>query len=533
MRRALLWAFLAGTIVPFRARAQTPSPAVLHAAGAVDTPRAGVGPAPRQPSPFLASDHWAAIAARRLHAVGLVPLTYEPGALRAPRLVEVAAAFAWATEHGPDDATRQLAARYLELLQQELGTNRFTAPVEADDAPVAARAFVSGAGVVGGEIVDGLAGTGSCYAPGADWTGAVRLEDRATPLGGVRAIGALGRRIGFGVDAEAHTDGVDVDAAYVVLDAGFVGFWAGRRQLSFGPGWGGTIALGDDHSFTGAGMYFAEGARLPWLLRYLGPVRFEAFLSRVENGDSAAWSARDPFFGAARLSSNLHPRFSIGATRAVMFGGDNAPPASLGRVWRMIIGDPSTSEGGAWSNEVFAWDIRWRPPIGRLPLLLYTELGFDDASGAFYRAPAVVAGLDLAMIPGAPALGAGVEHVYFSRGSFKNPIWYRNYALRGGWSNERRPLGHPIGGHGRGWLAHASIDALDARLRLRATGFRYVRGIENLFAPERRGTALGWTLDAAFRATPRLELAAEGRVEDGAAWQEVGIALRGVYRPDR
>ena len=496
------------------------APAAALQSGAAQTPRATLDtigmPPLRQPSPFLGSDHWAAIAARRLHAVGLVPQTYEPSATRTPRLVEVAGAFTFAARNAEDEETRTLAGRYLQLLHDEFGSTAFT---DADAAfDWTGGTFAHGALGAGYARHTGRVAPGIGYDTLDVWSGARPLDDRRGAFGNVRAYGAANSRIGFGIDVEAGSDDVAVKSAHVVVDAGFVGFWAGRRQIAFGPGYSGTISLGDGNHFTGAGMYFAEGARLPGVLRYLGPIRFEAFLSRVQNGDSIGVS--DPYFGAARLSSNLHPRFSLGATRSAMFGGRGAPPISAQRVFRMLIGDPSPERGGAWSNEVFAWDARWRPPLGSLPLLLYYELGQDDASGALYRAPAVVAGFDIAMLPGLPQLGFGVERIYFSAASFKNTIWYRNYALRGSWAHDDRPVGHPIGGHGKGWYAHASLDLLDARLRLLSSASVYDRGSENLLAPERMGRAYGGTIDAHWRLSPALELRVGAGVEDGDGWRE-------------
>ncbi|MGH7445747.1 MAG: capsule assembly Wzi family protein [Longimicrobiales bacterium] len=503
-----------------------------HAQVVQDVPRAVLDtaglPSLRQPSPFLPGSHWAVAAVRRLHAVGLVPQTLEPSAARTPRVVEVAGAFAFAMRHAEDEATRILAGRWLELLQREIGINTFTDATAS--AEYTGHPFMNGTAMAGAMQLDGRAGTGTGYDenPPAPWTGSILLQDEVHPLIGVSAHGALGSRVGFHVDVAAvGTESIAVPSAHAVVDAGFVGFWAGRRQIAFGPGWSGTIALGDGHEFTGAGMYFAEGARLPWILRYLGPIRFEGFVSRVDNGDGVG--VTDPVFGAARLSSNLHPRFSLGATRATMFGGENALPFTWTRFRQMLLGDPSTEDGGAWSNEVFAWDLRWRPPIGRLPLLLYAELGFDDASGAYHRTPGVIAGIDIGMVPGLPQLGVGVERIYFSAASFKNGIWYRNYALNGGWTNDRRPLGHPIGGHGKGWYAHASLDLLDARLRLQSAAFRYDRGSENLYAPERVGRAYGGSLDAAWRVAPRLEMTVGATLEDGADWQESMAELRLRY----
>src|SRR5690606_4620166 len=127
------------------------------------------------------------------------------------------------------------------------------------------------------------------------------------------------------------------------------------------------------------------------------------------------------------------------------------------------------------------------------------------------------------------ALGVSAEFVHFGGASTKNTIWYRNYSLRGGWTHERRALGHPLGGHGSGVYGRASLDLADARLRLQAATWLFDRGAENLYAPEREGLAAGTGLSARWRAMPRLEMSAGATHEDGAGWQETTARLQLDY----
>jgi len=482
----------------------------------------------RRPSPYLSHAHWAARALARLNAAGLGPPGYDAGR-RTPRLTEVAVAFEHAATNAADPALQQRAAWWLRLLQDEFGLNPLTQPAADTDLENARFDALSVAATA--SHAEGRIGTGIGYdeAP-IEWSGTVPLDDETWAGAGIRAHGALARFIGFDAEVETRSDDIAVTSAYGVVGAGLLMIWGGRRTLGFGAPVSGAIAIADGHSFDGGGIHLAAPIALPWIFRYLGPFDAEAFLTRAQNGDGVG--VTDPWLGAMRISIAPHRRLSMGATRAIMFGGDNAAAVTASRVWQTLLGDPSVNGTGEWSNEVFGWNVTWRPPLGSVPLEVFFEHGFDDASGAYWRAPAIIAGAYMPFVPGLPALGLGAEYIYFSDASVKNPIWYRNYSLSGGWTHERRPLGHPIAGHGQGAYGHASLDLLAARLRLRAATWLFDRGDENLFAPERAGLAAGTQVDAAWRVMDRLEMSAGAAHEDGAGWQETTARLQFRYTFD-
>ena len=477
------------------------------------------------PSPYLPQAHWATTALRRLDAAGLGLPGYDVGR-RAPRLGAVAAVFDHAARNADDPELRERAAAWLQLLQDEFGATPLTKPTSSSEwtgAPFVALSVGAAA-----SHAEGRVGTGIGYdEPPIEWSGTVPFDDETWAGAGFRTHGALARFIGFAGAVETRGEDVVVESAYGVVAAGPVVLWGGRRSLGLGAPESGAITLGDGHRFDGGGIHLSRPVMLPWIFRYLGPFDAEALLTQAKNGDGVG--VTDPWLGAMRISIAPHSRLSMGATRAVMFGGENAAPITASRVWQMILGDPSVEGSGTWSNEVFGWNVNWRPPLGSLPLAVFFEHGFDDASGAYWRAPAIITGVRLPFVPGLPALGLGAEYVYFSEASEKNPIWYRNYALTGGWTHERRALGHPIGGHGQGGYMHATLDLADSRLRLDAASWLYDRGRENLYAPAREGRAFGTRLNIGWRITDALEMSAGAAHEDGAGWQETSARLQLRY----
>jgi hypothetical protein len=367
-----------------------------------------------------------------------------------------------------------------------------------------------------------LAGTG--YSNVDDWTGPA--ADREVE--GVRAdaLLAVGLRpwLAGGATPAARASVATLEEANVVVQLGVLGVWGGRRAAGYGAAAGGAIVLSGDRALNGGGVFLTEPVLLPWILRALGPVRAETFLSRLENGDVI----RSPWFWAARISFEPAARLRIGVTRGAMFGGTGGSRVTLDNLWLLLRG-AHAGQNGNFANQVFAVDARYRLPVG-VPLVATLEWGMDDLSGAWVQTPGLIGGLELAGVPGAPGLSLGVERASFADANVGNPMWYRNWAMRGGWTHERRLLGHPLAGHGTEWLAYSRLDAAGARLRMHAETRLRDRGDENLYAPDRTGRSVLVEGGVAWRATRRVDVSARAGIEDGArdwraSWLNAGARV--------
>ncbi|HLS03033.1 MAG TPA: capsule assembly Wzi family protein, partial [Beutenbergiaceae bacterium] len=318
----------------------------------------------------------------------------------------------------------------------------------------------------------------------------------------------------------------EFDEAHLVIGVGKWSFWGGRRALGFHQGVGGGIVLTSNQVFDGGGVYLADPIALPWLLEYLGPVRFDLFLTRIENGDRIT----DPWFGIARGMIEPHSRLELGFNRANIFGGKGNSPTTPRSVLQMILG-MHAGEEGEYNNEVFSIDLRYRPPLGSVPLSFYLEWGMDDSAGGWWYVPARVVGVELAAVPGVPEVALGIERTSFAEGCCGNTIWYRNWSLRGGWADGGRPLGHSLGGHGTEWLVHGQSDIFSARVRMRFQIFTRNRGYENLFAPEREGRSTGGRISLDGSVGHLFGISLQGMIEEGNdGWREsalrVGVQVR-------
>jgi protein-tyrosine phosphatase len=472
---------------------------------------AGGRPVAAQAGPvFLGPGHWSYDAIRRLTAAGVAPASSDHAlapvtrwhALRVFTAAEAAAA--------DRPVLSRRAAGYRRLLLAEGDTSGLLAGSRLSAGWVAARG-------------EALGGDG--YYIFEDWEGARPLPAVSAPLVAWSGWGHLHPRVAWNLDAGQVAGRLTIRTATVAAAAGPVDLWAGRRAMRYGIGRGGGTVLGGalleppdlahrtTYTFQGIGGQVREPFHFPAFLRFLGPARIEASLGRIaRNG-----LVDGPWVAFGRLTgSPFTDRIVLGINRGAIFGGaDN--PVTPGRLVGLLIGVHG-GHVGEFENQVFSTILGFRPPLGpHLPLALYVEWGMDDTADAVRDVPAVVAGVDLAAVPGLPALSLGVERTSFAQSCCGNPIWYRSVFFRGSWADGGRLFAHPLGGHGREWLAHAAL-ALPAHGAVaRADLFRRERYHENLFAFERMGGSTGVAASVQLWRGPHT-VRIDGTVERGDGW---------------
>jgi hypothetical protein len=408
----------------------------------------GSGAAAQQAPVFVESGHWTREALRRLAAAGVAPPASDPAYAPVTRR-HARAVFRFVQDSAAGGPLADMAGEFERLLA-----------AEADTAgPLAALRFSAGWAAARDEV---LGGDG--YYVGEDWEGAVRIADTSEPSAAVAAHGYLGDRIAW--DVEGGRLGGRWRLATAVLSTGFGPFdgWAGRRPLDYSLGRGGSTVLGGGLSdvpelafrsryiFDGAGLHVREPFRIP-LLGFLGPTRIEVAGGRLpRNGH-----VERPYVVFGRLvGSPFSPRLTLGINRGAIFGGEGNP-VTAGRLLGLLAGIHG-GDYGEFENQVISVLLRYRPPLGAVPVQAYVEWGMDDTSGAVKNMPAVIAGAEVVSPAGAEPLLLGFEYTRFPASCCGNPIWYRSVFFRGSWADEGRLFAHPLGGHGREVLAHARYD---------------------------------------------------------------------------
>lgn len=467
-------------------------------------------------SAFLALEHWAVDAVRRLGALGLVAPGGADAASRSLTRSGALALFESAVlraERESRPAAAALAAAYRARLIEEFGE----LGRESDGPGSGARLGTAWVEAGYGQEEGGLR-VGRGYAPSDDdWVAPTALEAAGDGWIGAAADVALGRRLVLVGSGEFGPE-TRWGEAYALVAWRPVRVWVGRRGYVYGAGRGGGLVLSGRAPYDGGGLFLADPITLPWVLRHLGPVRGEVALARLEeNGDFV-----HPWLWSLRGTIAPHARLTIGLTRSVMLGGQGNTSFSLKNLAYVMIGKHA-GEGGEFDNQIVSVDVRYRPPVP-VPVVVYLEWGMEDSAGAWKDVPGWVVGAEFGALPGLPAVSAGLERTSFARSCCGNPAWYRNWAFRGGWADAGRPLGHPLGGHGTEWLAHVAVDLLDARLGVEGRVFLRERREENLFIPDRLGESRGGEFRARLRASPRFDVEVAGRVDSGDGWRESGLS---------
>lgn len=465
--------------------------------------------------PYVSADHWSRHALQRLAGLGLIDA--QAGLDAWPlRRDEVRALLERAAAPEPEPAREGVAA----------------APAVARDALAAFEAEQPRPGVApaaaSARLRTGWAGERGALRGGTSVRGAGGAWEYPGPVAVAAERGALG---GASLDAAAGTFGVAASAsfagsasleeAYGTVRLGALDMWAGRRSLGFGATRGGSAVLGPPHRADALGVRTAQAVRLP----LLGSVRGALFVSRL----ARSGAVERPWFTAATLRFAPSRDVTIGLHRATLFGGaDNPEPLSPRNLAWMLFGlTGQFGKDSGFENQVASVDAWARLDVG-VPLVVYGEVGADDVGFTFWKTASLVAGAELPSLPFARALSVGIEHAHFPPSCCGHPPWYRHGDLGEGWTDEGRPLGHPLGGAGSEWTLDAGVLArtvqAEGRLSLRR------RGDENLFAPARAGRSLGGSLELTIPVAAGVRLRGSGAGEAGDGWSAWSIRVGADWR---
>lgn len=468
--------------------------------------------APDFASPFLPAHHWAVEAARRLSTLGLTDRRFAWGDGSISRR-EVGYALESAVVNATriDPALEPIARGYWLRFTQEFpmtaaALQQRVLPLSERDEGWAALGYASETGrMLPVRSIDNTRENVEGPTPLPNSSDADFTSDLAVPLGSHLAASL----------APEHREGDwSLGDSYVLASWKALGVWAGRRSVAYGPGAGGGIVFNGTTSFPGGGITLMQPIRLPWIFRYIGPIRFETFLSQI---DSSA-SVKHPWLIASHASISPIPRVLIGVTQAFMFSGSGLPPFTWKNFKEMYHSHGITAAGSEFENGIASAELRFRAPIPVVPTELYVEWGSEDNHSAWALFPATVVGVRSPAIPGVPALSLGVEHAFFHRPCTDcnyYATWYRHYLFKDGWTVDRQLIGHPLGGEGNEWLLYGSWDDPARPVRLNARTFLRNRGPFNLYSPTREGQSVGGQVDVTYRATPKLDVMLDGTLEVG------------------
>src|SRR6185437_15671760 len=159
----------------------------------------------------------------------------------------------------------------------------------------------------------------------------------------------------------------------------------GRQSLWWGPGEGGAMIFSDNaEPLTMLRLTRTMPMELPWVLHYLGPIRYDAFFGRLTGHQFPP----SPFMHGEKFSFKPTPNLEFGFSRTAVFAGEGITPLTFSTLFHSYFSATSSTGAGPTANlrnspgaRHGGFDFSYRLPFLRNWLTLYTDsLVHDDVS---------------------------------------------------------------------------------------------------------------------------------------------------------
>jgi len=196
--------------------------------------------------------------------------------------------------------------------------------------------------------------------------------------------------------------------------------------------------------------------KLPWILKYLGPVRYDFFLGQLAEHQTPP----APFIHGEKFSFKPTENLEFGFARTAVFAGEGITPLTFRTFWNSFTSTTSStnpgfdlrSSAGVRHSE---FDFTYRIPKLRNWLTLYTDsLVHDDLSPIDApRRAAITPGFYLTHFPKIPKLDLHVEAGYTDipvQNSNGGKFLYWEFIYRDVYINGKQLMGTWMGREGKG-----------------------------------------------------------------------------------
>lgn len=238
---------------------------------------------------------------------------------------------------------------------------------------------------------------------------------------------------------------VELKRGYGVLSFLGLDLTAGKDSQWWGPGYNGALLLSNNpEPLTFARLENPKPVILPWIFKYLGPLRFTLFASYLD----AERDVSNPILWGARLEFKPLPYIQIGIERASMLGGEGRLE-DLEIWWNSITGrneathrpeDAPTEPG----DGKIGFDVKITAPFKLQPFQLYAEVAGEDEAGLLPTKRAYLAGIYLPRILSIERIGFRAEYAENHVDEYPN-VWYTHHIYTSGYTYKKRIIGHHMG----------------------------------------------------------------------------------------
>lgn len=264
--------------------------------------------------------------------------------------------------------------------------------------------------------------------------------------------------------------------AYVAMNLSNWQLSFGRRSLWWGPSEGGTMLFTNNagplnRMFT---IDRVSPFRLPWVFRYLGNLRLQAFIGQLSGqeflttkftGPTAGPTVGQygqplhpqPFLSGGKISFKLNKNFEFNISKTTIYGGPGNP-LTLHTLFKSTFGVHSS--GDQLGDGRSAADFAYRIPKLRDWLTFYGEAFSEDEPNPipYMRKSAFQGGLYFAKLPKIPRLDLRLEggSTVPYNGYFCTSCFYTNGQYINGYTNDGRLIGTWLGRASQGELVRSN-----------------------------------------------------------------------------
>ncbi len=251
--------------------------------------------------------------------------------------------------------------------------------------------------------------------------------------------------------------GFDLVKGYGKLMAGPLEVEVGKDSLWWGPGYRGSILLSNNvEPFTMIKITNPQPILLPWVLRHLGPIRTEWFLTQLEE-DRYIPNAK---LSGVRVNFKPLPWIELGASRIIMFGGRGVPDVGVIDYAKMFFATSEQAEnnqlgGGDASILIPLVDLPW---LRRLPLRsvkLYVDGAGEDEAGGIPSNWGALYGLQLNDLLKTGRTDFRIEYAE-NHVDGKPNVFYTHGLYQSGYTYKGRIIGHYMETDSRQVFLHLS-----------------------------------------------------------------------------
>ena len=232
--------------------------------------------------------------------------------------------------------------------------------------------------------------------------------------------------------------------AYGVLHFGW-DLVLGRDAQWWGPGYNGAILLSNNaEPFTMVRLTNPVSEPLPWIFKYLGPLKFTFFVTRLDKDRN---DFAEPQLWGMRFDFKPHPLLEVGLERTALMGGQGRPEGP--GTW--IDGFFGRNEHG--SNETgdqrAGYDLKLTLPFRLQPLQVYWQAAGEDNVHGYPTQWAYLAGIYLPRVLACERIGLRAEYASTHMTHHPGSAWYTHHIYTSGYTYNDMIIGHHMGSDSR------------------------------------------------------------------------------------